>query len=423
MQHTTLYSAFDVHPSSKGASTHITHFSKALFDFGGGGWLNVMADENLPLEEIKQEKQRKNNTKNATNTIEITRFLGDIPNYLLRAQAFTDALLEKLFLQNNLQICHFRDIWSGLAILSNPRKNYKTIFEVNGLPSIELPYRYPNLSKKTLEKIIILEDFCLNNCDKIIVPSLEISKKIISRNIPKEKITVIPNGADLQKLRPRPQDAPERYIIYFGALQSWQGIDTLFTAFALIASIFEDLKLVICSANKPRQVKNYHKLAEKLNLSDRIIWKYQLPKRVLAGWVANALFSVAPLKECSRNLEQGCSPLKILESMALATPVIASDIPAVKEIISNEQIGALVRADRPAVLARMMQKWLENDTQTKEIGKNARAFIRKNFSWKVQIGILTKVYEDLMQDLTEDLTNQKQTNLSTNLSTDLSATS
>ncbi len=393
MQHTVLYSAFDVHPSAKGASTHITHFSKALFDFGGGGWLNVLADESLLLNEIKQEKD-KNQPEN--KTIEITRFLGDIPNYLMRAQAFTDALLEKLFLQNNLQICHFRDIWSGLAILSNPKKNYKTIFEVNGLPSIELPYRYPNLSQKTLEKIIILEDFCLNNCDKIIVPSAEISKKIISRNIPKEKITVIPNGADLQKLRSRPTDAPEKYIIYFGALQSWQGIDTLLQSFALISPIFEDLKLVICSANKPRQVKNYHKLAEKLHLSEKIIWKYQLPKRILAGWVSNALFSVAPLKECSRNLEQGCSPLKILESMALATPVIASDIPAVKEIISNEQIGALVRADRPAILARMMQKWLENETQTQEIGKNARIFIRQNFSWKVQTAILTKVYRDLM---------------------------
>ena len=389
MQHTVLYSAFDVHPSAKGASTHITHFSKALFDFGGGGWLNVMADENLPLHEV-----------NTTNNTEITRFLGDIPNYLLRAQAFTDALLEKLFLQNNLQICHFRDIWSGLAILSNPHKNittYKTIFEVNGLPSIELPYRYPNLSNQTLEKIIILEDFCLNNCDKIIVPSLEISKKLISRNISKEKITVIPNGADLQKLRPRPVNAPEKYIIYFGALQSWQGIDTLLQSFALISPIFEDLKLVICSANKPRQVKNYHKLAEKLHLSEKIIWKYQLPKRILAGWVSNALFSVAPLKECSRNLEQGCSPLKILESMALATPVIASDIPAVKEIISNEQIGALIRADRPAILARMMQKWLENDTQTQEIGKKARIFIGQNFSWKVQTAILTKVYQDLMK--------------------------
>lgn len=391
MQHTVLYSAFDVHPSAKGASTHITHFSKALFDFGGGGWLNVMADENLLLHEILKDN------KTTKNTIEITRFLGDIPNYLLRAQAFTDALLEKLFLQNNLQICHFRDIWSGLAILSNPKKNYKTIFEVNGLPSIELPYRYPNLSQKTLEKIIILEDFCLNNCDKIIVPSAEISKKIISRNISKEKITVIPNGANLQKLRPRPTDAPEKYIIYFGALQSWQGIDTLLQSFALISPVFEGLKLVICSANKPRQVKNYHKLADKLHLSEKIIWKYQLPKRILAGWVSNALFSVAPLKECSRNLEQGCSPLKILESMALATPVIASDIPAVKEIITNEQVGALVRADRPAILARMMQKWLENDIQTQEIGKNARIFIRQNFSWKVQTAILTKVYEDLMR--------------------------
>ena len=42
-----------------------------------------------------------------------------------------------------------------------------------------------------------------------------------------DKITVIPNGAEIPEMAEKPENAPPRYIIYFGAVQAWQqlGVD------------------------------------------------------------------------------------------------------------------------------------------------------------------------------------------------------
>ncbi len=327
--HKALYAAFDVYPSAKGAATHIYHNAQTLFDWKGGGWLSVVGSEKL--DDYQQE-----------GLVEITRFSEQIPNYLIRAQAYSQYLYDLLETQPALEICHFRDHWSGVPILTQRDKRkqaYKTVYEINGLPSIELPFRYPNLSKRTLNKIRSLEQFCYQNADYIITPSQVIKNNLVNLGLSSDKITVITNGADIPESFEKPAEAPEsgRYIIYFGALQSWQGFDVLLKAMGYLAD-YEALKLVICASTKQKRTRFYHKIIEKMGLSDRVIWQYQLPKRALYSWVHYAEFSVAPLKACTRNLEQGCCPLKILESMAIGTPVVASDLPVVREIIQNNQL-------------------------------------------------------------------------------------
>jgi hypothetical protein len=128
-----------LYPSAKGAATHIYQMSKALFEYCGNGYLYVLGNERLP---VYQDE----------GNIEIYRFNHSIDNYLLRVEAYGASLCEFISKRKNLKLAHFRDIWSALAILA-PNRTYKSVFEVNALMSIELPYRYPLLNKTLLEKI------------------------------------------------------------------------------------------------------------------------------------------------------------------------------------------------------------------------------------------------------------------------------
>jgi hypothetical protein len=66
----------------------------------------------------------------------------------------------------------FRNIWDGFHITQNKKKfGYKTLFEVNGLPSIELKYHYPGLDSELLAKIKEQELATLHLSDAIICPS------------------------------------------------------------------------------------------------------------------------------------------------------------------------------------------------------------------------------------------------------------
>jgi glycosyltransferase involved in cell wall biosynthesis len=382
LHHRALYASFDRVPSPKGAATHIERFATTLFSAFGGGCLHVLGDDDLAPREREGD-------------VEVFRFRARQGGFLERALGFGRSLGQLLDgIEGSLEVCHFRDPWSGIPILDRAHR-YSTVYELNGLPSIELPSTYPDIPAVTLDKIRRAERYCWDNADVVVTPSHTIAGNAIRLGADPRRIRVIPNGAEtLDRIPPKPADAPERYFIYFGALQPWQGAETLLRAFARLADI-PSLQLVICCSSHERMAKPYVRLAERLSLSERVRWRYGLGRGELAGWVAHASASVAPLAECARNLEQGCAPLKIIESMALAVPVVASDLPAVREIVEPGREARLVHPDRPSELARALRIILEFPEQARRMAECGRERQRRDFTWAKSVGKLEELYRRL----------------------------
>ncbi|AZZ95375.1 glycosyltransferase [Hahella sp. KA22] len=382
--HPALYSAFDVYPSAKGAATHIQQAAQTLFDAAGGGLLYVLGNERLP------RFQRE-------GAVEILRFGRLLDNYLHRALAYSAELQAVLEggLQESLQIAQFRDPWGGLPLVRRAAGRYRTIYEVNGLPSVELPMAYPHVGTATLAKIRALEDECLARADRIVVPSGVIRDNLARRGVEPKRVSVIPNGTELNYGHARPEGAPKRYILYFGAVQAWQGLDVLLRALQRLQDI-PDLHLVICCSVKSRRAKGYQKLAEKLDVAERITWLHRLNKEELAPWVSNAYVSVAPLTECARNIDQGCCPLKILESMGAGVPVIASDLPVVRELVTHRENGYLVAPERPAELARGLRVLLDYPDAVAQMGAAAQRSIAEGLLWSHANAALKHIHVELI---------------------------
>jgi glycosyltransferase involved in cell wall biosynthesis len=81
--------------------------------------------------------------------------------------------------------------------------------------------------------------------------------------------------------------------------------------------------------------------------------------------------------------------------MACGVPVIASDLPVTRELISQNQNGKLVRADRPSDLARTIRILLEEDDFRKKLGKEAQKTISDKFTWETQQKMLVEMYKTL----------------------------
>jgi glycosyltransferase involved in cell wall biosynthesis len=386
--HRALYAAFDRFPSRKGAAIHIDRFARALFDELGGGVLYVLGGDGLP------RWQR-------DGGVEVLRYDGSEENYLDRALGFGNALAKVVDAMPALEIAHFRDPWSGAAIALRPH-DYATLYEVNALPSIELPHLFPELGGGTLEKIRAIEMACCAAADRIVTPSEMTKRCLVKLGVDGDKIRVIPNGADVEcgghaaALDPQSGGmAAALHILYFGSPQSWQGIETLLRAFARLAD-FPDLRLVICASRETKAWKPYEKLAEKLNVP--VVWRYALPEDELAVWRRNALVSVAPLSDCARNAEQGCAPLKIVESMASGVAVVASDLPPVREIIRHGENGWLVHPDRPAELARALRILIEHPALARQLGAAARRTVEERFTWARSLAALRSEYRQLIEE-------------------------
>lgn len=359
-----MYAAFDRFPSCKGAAVHIDRFARALFDFAGSGLLYVVGDDDLPARQIE-------------GAVEIVRFSPRIDNFLERTVAFAerlDALLDASAV--SIEIAHYRDPWSGVPIVARPH-SYRTIFEVNALPSIELQHAF-SVAPGTIAKIEALEDFVLQGSDDIVVPARVIRDHLMQRGVEGSKITVIPNGADMHPPAPRPAGAPDRYLLYIGALQQWQGIETLLRAFARLRDL-ESLHLVICSSQQPKYAKEFVKLAERLELQ-RIVWQFQLPTEILQGWLQHAMASLAPLTDCARNVAQGCSPLKILESMAAGLPVIATPVGAIPDVMTHGIHGFIVPPRDGKSIAAALVRLAGDREQLSWMSRACRKRVRAAYS-------------------------------------------
>ncbi|TDD95455.1 glycosyltransferase family 4 protein [Actinomadura rubrisoli] len=379
MRHRAAYVAFDRFPSSKGSAVHIAQMADELFERFGGGLLGVLGGGDLP------RYQRE-------GTREIARFDAPVPNLIDRAEAFSGWVADHLEPHlDTLEVCHVRDPWGALPAVTAPGRRFKVVYEVNGLPSIEMGHTWPWASKAALGKIRELERFCLERCDAVVVPSRVIGGAVRGLGVPDGKIRLVPNGAEVPAAPERPADAPDRYIVYVGALQPWQGLDVLMRAFARLADL-DGLRLVICASVPERRAKPVRRLAERLGAGDRVDWRFTLPHHEVAAWLAHAELSVAPLTGCARNLDQGCAPLKVIESMAAGVPVVASDLPAVRELMADGKHGRLVPADRPAELARAVRVLLEYPGEAAAMGRRARRRIEDGLTWAHSRAELASVY-------------------------------
>ncbi|MCA9959678.1 MAG: glycosyltransferase, partial [Anaerolineales bacterium] len=177
-------------------------------------------------------------------------------HFLRRAVAFGAYVLEHIAQQPAYDVVHVRSIWSGFPLAQvKSEYGFKLLYEVNGLPSIEMKYHYPGLvgsqnnddgdivaRPSLLDKLKEQEIATLHAADAIVTPSQVTAAYITSLRVAADKITVIPNGFDEEQFGKSDEWPSEReqspmpVILYVGTLADWQGLDVLLHALALVAA-------------------------------------------------------------------------------------------------------------------------------------------------------------------------------------------
>ena len=382
-----LYTAFDIVPSPKGASTHILHNLRGLVNGGHSVHLITPNDGLLPPEDTIEGAK-------------VTRISQDLSqNFLARAVHFGKSVLAHLALHPGYDVVHFRSIWDGFHITqSKKRFGYKTLFEVNGLPSIELKYHYPGLDPNLLAKIKEQELATLHLADAIICPSNVTRDYIASLGPSRKLVTVIPNGVSPSdfSLSPLPiRDGREPVLLYIGTLADWQGLDIVIKALPKILES-QPVKLHIIGRGRSRQRKMLAKQIRKLGLEDHVIVQPAVPHHEIPGLIASADICVAPLALNDRNVTQGACPIKILEYMAAGRPLLASNMPIVRELVREDVDGLLFSPNDPDDLAHRANILLKDVELSQRLAESASAHVREKFTWHESQKKLGKVYEKLV---------------------------
>ena len=383
-----LYSAFDVVPSPKGASTHITQFVAGLTQAGYPVTLITAGSDSLPEREAYYGAMLWRSPDNGS------------ANYLQRALAFGDYVLAHVRNAPPYAVAHFRSIWSGFSLAEErQRHGYRLVYEVNGLASVEMGYHFPGLrGSALLGKIQERELAALGMADVVICPSHVTRAYLVSLGVPPQRIVVIPNGVDGDLFRPEPvvrrDETPT--ILYVGTLADWQGLATLIEATSLVLTQ-RPVRLRILGQGRKRQRKALTRQIRKLGLEERVILSGPVSHAQVPDAIGKAAVCVAPLGYNERNVVQGCCPIKILEYMACGRPIVAANLPVVRELVRPDRDALLFTPDDPADLARAIQAVLEDPGLAIRLGESAATHVRAHFTWQAARQRLIALYREHLQ--------------------------
>jgi glycosyltransferase involved in cell wall biosynthesis len=202
---------------------------------------------------------------------------------------------------------------------------------------------------------------------------------------------VVPDGSRLPEKLPvfeGPHSPPRVY--YIGQLYPWKGVDVLVGAMRYL----NGAELVIVGGLPPEpDLDRLKRLASSLSLEDRVRFRGFVPPPELPAERTEADLFVIPLLD-SVTARLFTSPLKLFEAMASGRPLVASDLPSIREILTHEENALLVPPGDTRALAAAMERLLRDRDLSRRLA--ARAFEDvKAYSWDRRAEAISNFVESL----------------------------
>jgi glycosyltransferase involved in cell wall biosynthesis len=244
----------------------------------------------------------------------------------------------------------------------------------------------------------IAEELYVKRNRTYITPSSFMSKWLRNNFSIAANINVIPNCIDLpdangygksdlsiEKIIPK-DSFDKKIILYSGRLLAMKGVDDLVDAIPSIINSIGKNELLFVFAG-PGNSDNYRQKLNRLGIKTDYLFPGSLPRDILIKLIKKSELTVLP------SYNENC-PYAILESMVCGTPVVASNVGGIPEIITNEVDGLLVEPGNPDMLAKTIERLLSDESLRDLLGQRAKSKIANKFSWQNNISKYLKCYSE-----------------------------
>lgn len=176
-------------------------------------------------------------------------------------------------------------------------------------------------------------------------------------------------------------------IISVGRLIEKKGFHILLEACQELVHINESINIDIVGDGPDKN--KLEQLAVTLPNNINVKFHGPLPHNEILTLLVSADLFVMPCID-DENGDRDGIPVSMMEAMAAGVPVLAGDLPAIRELITDEITG-WIKASTPEEIKKTLLHILENKLTTKEIGQNARRWVQEEFSTSVNTDRLIKM--------------------------------
>lgn len=254
-------------------------------------------------------------------------------------------------------------------------RGFKTCFEAHDWPAKQ-------------KKLVC---FLLSRVNYIVTTNSFIKNEFIKKGFNERKIFVAPNGIDLETFAINETQGQaiknlaigditsgKKILLYTGSLKTSgqeKGIKDILKSF----SILNDANIIFLAVGGSREdIEYYRNIASEFKVMEQIYFYERQVQGKLALFQKASDVLLMPFPKIAR-YEFFMTPLKMFEYLAARRPIIASDLPSVREIL-NENNCLFCRPGDPADLAKKIKQALNDSVLSAKLSQQAFLDVRQ-YSW------------------------------------------
>lgn len=229
--------------------------------------------------------------------------------------------------------------------------------------------------KKKVQKYIALTEFA--------------KQKFIMGGLPSEKIVVKPNFVETDAGFSS-ADETRNYVLYVGRLSEEKGIMTALKAWSKLGSSRHNHEFIVIGEGPLQSAAKRYASEQRLN---SVKFLGQQPLSSVLEWMkfARALLFPSLLYETFGK--------SMIEAFSVGTPVIASGLGALAEVVDDGVTGFHCTVARPESLAERLQKLFTlPENQYSQMRKNARNAYERRYTPEINMSLLESVYEECLSN-------------------------
>lgn len=292
---------------------------------------------------------------------------------------FAALRLARLIKAEGVQIIHGHGFKSDILGLLAAR--------LAGCPVLTTPHGWSLDDDWKLKMYERLDRFSFSFMDMVCPLSPDLAAGLTGTIAP-AKMRLILNGVDIDEIRrasPAEKSHPDAFIIgYIGQLIERKDLPTLLTAFHSLRTERDNLRLIIIGDGPARQ--GLEAECQRLGMSDQIDFLGYRPDA--ASWLKTFDLFVLPSQ-----LEG--IPRCIMEALAAAIPVVATDIPGNKDLVSHQLTGLLYPVGDSPELARCISYMIDHPVEARQMAKNGNLKVIAEYSNRKMAAEYATIYHSL----------------------------
>ena len=240
------------------------------------------------------------------------------------------------------------------------------------------------------------------DADAVVTLSNTLRDHLVSGGVPAESITVIPNSVSEEVVKAETSQNPADMRIRLGlspdgiwvgtaaSIVPYEGLDDLIDAVILVRNMGIDVRLLIVGDG----VALPELRARAVSLGENVVFTGRVPQAVARDLQLALDAIVVPRKD--QAVCRLVSPIKPIEAMGLARPILFSDLPALRDQIPPSA-GIAVPPEDPQSLAKAIESISKDEALRKRMGASGREYVLQTRRWKHMQEKYIHLYEKLTE--------------------------